>query len=228
MNTFEVFNNKCNEIIKMFKDNECIDGVIDPECYFNQKLKLLWILKEANSEESFSFTEKFTNPEWLKKYGSSIATIRRVIYTSYGILDPQNKEWKEFPWSNDEYCQEKLKSIAYINIKKKPGGSISVNDEIKAAYTENQKILKQQIETYNPDIIVFGNTMSYINNSDFEGLVNARLQITEFGNHYYITDKKLYIHTWHPAVRGKGFNDEKYVMDIVNITRKFKDLISNL
>jgi hypothetical protein len=218
----EDFKKKCDEIILMFKDNECIDGVIDPECYFNQKLKILWILKEANSEESFSFIECFNDPEWLKKCGSSLASIRRVIYTSYGILDSENKEWEEFPWSNDVLCQEKLKSIAYINIKKKPGGSISFDAEIAAAYKENQKIIKQQIETYNPDIIIFGNTLSYIEKSDFEGLEGAEKGVTEYGNHYYKTNNKLYIHTWHPAVRGKGFNDKEYVMDIVNITRKFK------
>ena len=67
--------------------------------------------------------------------------------------------------------------------------------------------------------------MPYINKNDFEGLDGAKPEITEYGNHYYIIDKKLYIHTWHPAVRGKGFNDKEYVMDIVNITRKFKNLI---
>jgi hypothetical protein len=226
MNKFEEFKSKCDKITEMFKENECIDGVIDHECYFNEKTKLLWVLKEANSEESFSFIECFNDPEWLKKCGSSLASIRRVIYTSYGILDSENKEWKEFPWSNDLLCQEKLKSIAYINIKKTSGGSISFDPEIAAAYKENQIILKEQIDTYNPDIIIFGNTLSYVNKSDFKGLENAKPEITAYGNHYYILDKKLYIHTWHPAARGKGFNDKDYVMDIVNITREFKKSIS--
>jgi hypothetical protein len=226
MNTFEEFKSKCDKITEMFKENECIDGVIDHECYFNEKTKLLWVLKEANSEESFSFIECFNDPEWLKKCGSSLASIRRVIYTSYGILDSENKEWKEFPWANDVLCQEKLKSIAYINIKKTSGGSTSFDPEIAAAYKENQNILKEQIDTYNPDIIIFGNTLSYIEKSDFEGLEGAEKKITDYGNHYYQTNNKLYIHTWHPAVRGKGFNDKEYVMDIVNITREFKKSIS--
>lgn len=228
MNTFEDFNNKCTEITGLFKENECIDGVIDCKSYYNQKLKLLWILKEANSEESFSFIECFNDPKWLEKCGSSLSSIRRVIYTSYGILDNGNKEWKDFPWSNDLLCQEKLKDIAYINIKKRAGGSRSISEEIKNAYIENQKILKLQIETYNPDIIIFGNTLSFVNKSDFNGLEGAEPEKTEYGNYYYIIDKKLYIHTWHPAVRGKGFNDKEYVMDIVNITRKFKNQILNL
>ena len=83
-------------------------------------------------------------------------------------------------------------------------------------------MLKQQIETYNPNVVIFGNTLQYFYKSDFDGLETAEKQNTEYGNAFYDTGDKLYIHTWHPAVRGAGFSDKEYVMDIVNIVRNWK------
>ena len=70
--------------------------------------------------------------------------------------------------------------------------------------------------------MIFGNTLQYFYKSDFEGLETAERQTTDYGNVFYNTGNKLYIHTWHPAVRGSGFTDEKYVMDIVNIVRDWE------
>ncbi len=53
MNTLEEFKNKCNKITEMFKADECVDGVIDPESYFNQKTKLLWVLKKLIQKNHF-------------------------------------------------------------------------------------------------------------------------------------------------------------------------------
>jgi hypothetical protein len=141
-----------------------------------------------------------------------------MIYTTYGIV--RDCQWSEIPDASNEKSFGPLQEIALININKIPGGSTSDTETIQAAYYENQELLKQQIETYNPNIVIFGNTLQFFNKLDFEGLENAEKQITEFGNHYYDTNDKLYIHTWHPAVR--GVLDEDYVMDIVQIVRKWK------
>jgi hypothetical protein len=225
MNT-EVLKENCNliseKIRKIGIDNDChfvIDGIIDPEKYLNAKYRVLWILKEANSESvSWSYLENFKNKDWLLRCGKNVPTLKRMIYTTYGIL--RDCQWSDIPDASDEKSFEPLQEIALINIKKIPGGSTSEPDEIQAAYYGNQELLKFQIETYNPNIVIFGNTLQFFNKSDFVGLENAEKQITDFGNHYYDTSDKLYIHTWHPAVR--GFADEEYVMDIVNIVRNWK------
>ena len=143
-----------------------------------------------------------------------------MIYITYGIL--RDCEWSEIPDANNEKSFEPLQDIAIINIKKIPGGSISRGDEIQQAYYDNHDLLKRQIETYNPNVVIFGNTLQYFYKTDFDGLETAEKQDTEYGNAFYDTGDKLYIHTWHPAVRGAGFTDEEYVMDVVNIVRRWK------
>ena len=228
MKEVETLKEKCNQISERIKqigvDNNShfvIDGVIDPEKYLNAKYRILWILKEANSEtDTWSYLEKFKDKDWLYKCGKSIPTLKRIIYTTYGIL--RDCEWSEIPDASSEESFVPLQEIAIINIKKIPGGSTSETDEIQQAYYKNQELLKQQIETYNPNVVIFGNTLQYFYKSDFEGLETAEKQNTEYGNAVYETDNKLYIHTWHPAVRGAGFTDKEYVMDIVNIVRNWK------
>jgi hypothetical protein len=227
-----VLKNECNAITQQIEQigldknsNFVIDGIIDPEKYLNAKYRILWVLKEANSENnSWSYLEKFKDNEWLHWCGKSVPTLKRVIYTTYAIL--KESEWREIPDANNEKSFEPLQEIAIINIKKIPGGSNSASDEIQQAYYENQELLAKQIKTYNPNVVIFGNTLQYFYKSDFEGLETSEKQTTDYGNVFYNAGDKLYIHTWHPAVRGSGFTDEKYVMDIVNIVRDWKKIKS--
>ena len=223
----ETFKNKCATISEQIKqiglDNNShyvIDGIIEPEKYLNAKYRILWVLKEANSESvTWSYLENFKKREWLFRCGKSVPTLKIVIYTTYGIL--RDCEWFEIPDASDEESFEPLQEIALINIKKIPGDGNSEDGEIQQAYYDNQELLKRQIETYNPNVVIFGNTLQYFYKSDFDGLETAEKQYTEYGNAFYDTGDKLYIHTWHPAYHKKGSTDESYVMDIVNIVRSW-------
>lgn len=228
MKNIDVFKNECDQITKKIEQigleknsNYVIDGIIDPGKYLNSRFRILWVLKEANSEtNSWSYLEKFKDKEWLHWCGKSIPTLKRMIYATYAIL--RDSEWHEIPDANDEKSFEPLQEIGIINIKKIPGGSSSEVNEIQEAYYENRELLTRQIKTYNANVVIFGNTLQYFYKSDFEGLETSNKQTTDYGNVFYSTDNKLYIHTWHPAVRGAGFTDEKYVMDIVNIVRNWE------
>ncbi len=227
MERLDIIKNQCDAISKKIEkigaDNNShyvIDGIIDLEKYFKAKYRVLWILKEVNSEsDTWSYLENFKNKEWLYRCGKSVPTLKRIIYTTYAIL--RGCEWHEIPDASNEKSFEPLQEIALINIKKIPGGSVAQGADIQDAYYKNKDLLKEQIETYNPNVIIFGNTMGYFFKDDFEGLNEAEKQITDYGNHFYDTGNKLYIHTWHPAVRGKGFTDKDYVIDIASIVRNW-------
>lgn len=63
--------------------------------------------------------------------------------------------------------------------------------------------------------------MQYFDKELFEGLAEAEKQQTNWGNVFYDTGKKRYIWTWHPAARGKGFNDKDYVTDLAHIVKQW-------
>lgn len=220
-----IFNAQCDEIYRIFSElttqgTTVTDGVIDSEKYFNAKPRIMWVLKEADSEDSWSYIDNFKKIDWLNKC-NGLSSIRRVIYTSYGILKADNQAWSDFPWSNDIECQSALEEIAFVNIKKTPGGSTSDSNEISAAYQKNRELLKLQIEAYNPEVVIFGNTMNLVDISDFEGLDAAEKEMSKHNNHYYSIGDKLYIHAYHPSYL--KFSDKDYVMDIVEIYRKWKN-----
>lgn len=212
-----------NQIEQNAKIRDChfvIDGVIDPEKYLNAKYRVLWILKEANSDnDSWSYLENFKRKEWLEKYGLSNPTLRKVIYTTYGIL--RNSEWSDIPSANEEAAFNSLQEIALINIKKMPGGSVAENNTIQEAYNEDHDLLKKQIEAYDANIVIFGGSFKYFQKTDFKGLESAEKEITELGNHYYNTGEKLYINSWHPSATNN--TDKNYVLDIVQIVKKWAE-----
>ncbi|MCW0485334.1 hypothetical protein [Riemerella anatipestifer] len=228
MNNLQLLEKSCSEITEQIKkigqdrnSNYVIDGIINPKKYISAKYRLLWILKEANSKmDSWSYIKNFKDKDWLYLCGKSIPTLRRIIYASYGIL--RACEWGDIPDAGNEKAFEPLEEIALINIKKIPGHGTSTSSEIQQAYYDYRSILKQQIDLYDADIVIFGNTMNYFYKEDFEGLVQAEKQITDYRTHFYDTGKKLYIHAWHPAARGRGFTDKSYVTDLLGIVKNWK------
>lgn len=220
----EQFDINCDKIDAIFTNmtsngTTVTDGVIDRDAYLNAKVRLMWVLKEANSEDSWSYISNFKNIEWLNRC-NGLSSIRRVIYTSYGILKSGDIPWSDFPWSNEIECQSALREIAFINLKKMPGGSVANSQEIEDAYKANRELLRLQIDTYKPDVIIFGNTMNLVDKSDFEGLVTAEKRVSDFNNHYYYSDNRLYIHAYHPSYT--RMTDKNYVMDIVEIYREWR------
>ena len=191
------FRKSCNEITEQIKgigESVVIDGVVDIDCYEKSPLKVMWILKETNSEGGWSIVDNYKDPKWLTKY-NGLMSIRRVIYASYGINHPEIKDWKDFPWSYEAECQTALRNIAFININKLPGSSVADDNMIREAYNKNRPLLKLQFDTYNPDVVIFGNTLKYVNLEDFDGDFSEanRIRTEKLDTHYYPATKRLYI-----------------------------------
>ena len=148
------FRKSCNEIteqIKQIGKSAVIDGVIDIECYLKSPIKVMWILKETNSEGGWSIIDNYKDHKWLTAY-NGLMSIRRVIYASYGINHPEIKDWKDFPWSYEEECQTALKNIAFININKLPGSSVADDNMMQDAYYKNRALLKELFNFNDDDI----------------------------------------------------------------------------
>ncbi len=157
---------------------EIIDGKINDTEYNNSSCKILWILKEANisaedKEKEIDVCEGFRN-DWHKKNALSVPTFRKMIYATYGILNP-TVEWENIPYANQE-AYEVVKQIAYINVKKTAGGSTIHFSSLEKAYDENKVDLFIQINEINPDIIIYGGTYYLFENDNDIMLKNQNIK----------------------------------------------------
>jgi hypothetical protein len=186
-----------------------VDGIINIEKYLEAKYKILWMLKEPHDEwVTVKKTGQRRNGGWNLADGYSRLTMedinkkerlvaRRIMEATYRILPEIQNPLEAF------------KSIACINIKKIPGGRYSVQKEIEQAYNEHKDLLKEQIETYNPDIVICGNTLPYLSMDNYFVKNNRKAFGTNQKSRYcyYALKDRLYINTYHPAYKP---GDEKF------------------
>lgn len=227
---------KCEDIegrIYKLAPNSIIDGIIDFETYSllpSDKPRILWVLKEANSPENKRFTFSDLLVKDNEKYNKKLdtPTLKRVIYTSFGILN-NFIEYNNMPsiYPNDDDTKpnepkvyDAARQIAYINIKKIPGGMKANANTIAKAYRENKELILDQLSTYRPNIVIFGNTMKYL----FEDLgieERDKLYVDENTHNttYYIHNNTLYIHAYHPAYISVTI--DVYCNEIISVARKW-------
>ena len=67
--------------------------------------------------------------------------------------------WNEMDWIRDDHSIiDEIKAVAWINVSKMPGYTVSNDQAISCAYGVWKGVIKLQLETYNPDVIIFGKT----------------------------------------------------------------------
>lgn len=202
--------------------NKCIkDGIVDINQYLKQDLKILWVLKEANSLDNcdWDMTDALRNDiktENGLRYGWA-NTFTPIVYTTNGIF--QNEDWDSMgDFTKDPNIIDCLQKVAYINLKKIPGGSVAFPGTIQEFYNENREAIHNQIEIINPNIVIFGATMGYI---DYDFLENTfgKLEVNKENPHLHIyrNKEKLLLHAHHPnnrAIKHKEYCN--FILDAVN------------
>ena len=145
------------------------DGVANPAGYLAAKLRLMWILKEPYDDwdddgtpcgGGWTFFRDVAKGKTLAQVANANPALRNVAYASHAILvgiGPYGDE----PWISDapmDY-ERALRSIAFANVGKMPAGRTTSDERLFACYEQWKEILFEQIELYDPDILVFGNTL---------------------------------------------------------------------
>lgn len=231
IDTYKEFVQECKKItdkIREINEFSIVDGVINPEKYFNlpnnlpkSKPRILWILKEANSNTVWEYQNLLSIKELSKSKNYNIQTIRRVLYTSYGILNDFTV-YAELPAVTDERVYGIAEQIAYINVNKDSGGSGTA--DIKRLEENSLKyrgILKQQIDLYNPDIIILGNTKKYLYEVEFDESIKTYSDSNTHNTALFEQDERLYIHAYHPGVRSNIINESVYCNEIIDAAKKW-------
>lgn len=188
-----------------------LDGIVNQEEYLDSKYKILWILKEPHDEDGGGWHMKdfIGNRKELTKYPKWSRTFNPIIYVTYSTLNgfPSWNELDDTSESPDMI--DVLRRIAYINLKKIPGETVSVPAIIQKAYEENKDIILKQIELCNPNVIICGGTMSVIVNDLGIGPL-----IEKNGIKCFATNEKIYIDAYHP--NQKSIPQQVYCDSIIN------------
>ena len=184
------------------------DGVCDLDGYLSSKPKVMWMLKEPNGqieggeleEGGWSIPdEAFTNLEVI----ASQPTWQVIIYVMYGYQNGLKYDDMDYIHNKIEMAKV-MQSIAYLNVSKMPGYNKSVKSNIEQRYTQWKPILNKQIETYAPDIIIFGNTFDHFKN-DFKIRGLEKIGNIPGWIDVYKSGQLIILDAYHPSRKGRDY-----------------------
>ncbi len=200
------------------------DGIVNVTKYLNNDLKILWVLKEANSPDNCDWDMREALDSYLKtekglRYGWA-NTFTPIVYTTNGIL--RNEDWDTMgDFTKDPDIIDCLQEVAYINIKKIPGGSVANNDVIQKYYDDNKEALHEQIKLINPNVVIFGNTMNFIEKDFFTEAFGDLDENKENPHlHIYKNNNRLLLHAYHP--NNRVVKHKEYCNSIIEAVKLWK------
>ena len=129
------------------------DGIINEDCYYDAPFQILWVLKEPYDDGGGDWSICTNLIKNYRECYDDIPTYRSIINTSYCLLNDISTIEDDL---SDYQIEETVNAIAIINTSKMPGGTSSNNSEIRRAYKIWKDIILDQIDSYEPDIIIFG------------------------------------------------------------------------
>ena len=191
---------------KKKRHNLIPDGVVDSKKYLECQVKVLYVLKEVNGGENWDL-RKFLRD------GAQWRTWNNIVRWQYGIGNINlDAKFSQVNNVDENKRKEYLKHIAVLNIKKEPGGASSKMSEIWSYSWEDRELIKNQIEIYNPDIIMCCGTGKIVQKRYLAGKFEEWNE-TKNGIKYKNINNCLIIDYYHPQNRNK--KKEKLFKDLV-------------
>jgi hypothetical protein len=167
------------------------DGIIDPDRWAACPRKVLLLLKEAYESEA-------------EKKGYDLCKLIRDEWegpkhniwwnASYWCLAAQSIEFPPPLPSDDKGYVDATKALlasSVVNVKKSDGRSFSDNVNLKEYTTNDKEYIKKQIKLIDPQIVICGNTWSFV-----EGFWPSAKLVSDL---VYVVDGRIFIDYWHPA-----------------------------
>ncbi len=227
-NNYRLEREKAINLIKKTHDWEntegfIADGIISPDIYADQKLKVLVVLAESYGYDGSRLVDiedqiendilGISHPK--RQTPKKISTLLWLLFQS--IDTGKEMKWEDFPSLletneiNYERLQNVLCRIAYINVKKasKPiesfgnGATRLIYGEIYSSCIRNQEILELQIASIHPDLIIVCSDSVYDGMYDLSLLgeqieLNRKyvIQVNEHGQKIIHVNHPSYLQDW--------------------------------
>lgn len=212
----------------LIKQKPCLepmcDGVADIQGYLSTSPKIMWILKEPWGEYTpsgkirgggWSFTDHFLDNEVWKDE----AMWKVIIQINHAIH--KNVNWGELDYidGNQEMIDE-LKRTAYINLSKMPAETSSSPNHLEQCYPIWKDIVFEQIDLYEPDVIIFGYTFPYFRDDLQISDEPIHTESNKWFTDTYRKNNMILVDAYHPSRKGGEDGSEEYVTSVVNAVRK--------
>lgn len=170
------------------------DGIVDFYSYNNASLNITFILKETNEKEDGGYDLT----EFLRDGAVGGCIWNNVSRFSAGIIFKEDFDMVE---DLDKYDRKKyLAPISVINLKKTPGKAKSNNSEIDKFAKEDREYIKNQVEIYNPDLIICGGTGDIFIKNILNLDTSSWTYVSDYLS-YLIYNDTIIVKTFHPACR---------------------------
>ena len=212
------------------------DGIYSAKKFLSAPLRLMWVLKEPYDEVDNGIAggggwsipkDLFKAPEY-DYYTKGNLSAKMLTRLSYCLLNDK-KFAESTDLSNTQEIAQSLQNIAYINISKMPAGTTTNNASLPEKYEIWKSVLLKQIETYSPDVIIFGNTFTYFI-TDLFGESTPESNYNFGRAKGFLWKNSLLIDTYHPGYFKKEEKQDNYaseILKIVNIWKIKKDDFKN-
>ena len=219
-------------VINGLSNDAIADGVGDVAAYLSTSPKVAWVLKEPYDETEDGIGAgggwSIQRDCFMKSGGPwSVRTWQRVIYVMYGLRN--HLHYAGMDYIRDDWSMGKvLREIAWINLSKMPALTKSSNTAVREAYEQYWKdIIKAQIELYNPDVIVFGNTLDLCRRSFLDEADQSIDKVYRDGVYMIDVYKKsgrLLLNAYHPgfiSISGLKGGEGHYVDSLIDTVEKY-------
>lgn len=196
------------------------DGIVNMDNWQNQRVRPLFIGKEAYGENGYSITEHCMNTKPVKFCQESPRSWRKTSVISYALQNSFASYEEIHSIRNSEKVAKSLRNIAFINVGKYGAGKTTPMQRLSELYRQNRSFLHEQIALCQPNIIIGWNTLHLFEQDPtfIQQLAGSRMINPKIGKvRSWHSTGMLFIATSHPAYFKIKMRD--YVNDILDVVR---------
>lgn len=176
------------------------DGLPNETEYLSATTHIMYVLKEVNGGSGWSLCEHLRHGGRQQEHDATWDNIARWTQGIFSL--PKELSWEQLEYGCKSRREQMLPKICAVNVKKTSGSYVSNGKEVYTEALNNAAILKQQLDFYQPDLVICCGTEHAFVDACFPG-ESIEWKMTTRGIGYFVHDKRLVISFLHPAARVK-------------------------
>lgn len=176
-------NSKIHKLYEKYNDlfrgqPVAFDGVVDEDKYLKTDVKIAFLLKDVNGEETkiedgIKTTTMISEDwEYVKILREEIINPEKGLYKTWPnaclwieVFRNSNVSYMDCLTNEGQFDENRLRNhmleVAIVNIKKTPGGGSSNYDEIRESAITNKELLLEEFDILAPQLIICGGTFEF-------------------------------------------------------------------